>query len=63
MMNDEYFLSVGEGLAHPDVYKNIIAICSGRRGRRPLQVLIGICYFDCRGDQWSSVIYKGIIAF
>ena len=45
------------GYYPPAIYKNIIAFCTGSRGRLPLQVLCAFDIFDCRGDHWSSVIY------
>ena len=32
-------------------------------GRTVPTDLCDICYFGCRGDQWSSVIYKGTLRF
>ena len=41
--------------------------CFSLRSRRyatpALTGLCDICYFGCRGDHWSSVIYKNIILF
>ena len=56
------------------VYKNIIAICPGSRGRLPLQVCTVFVVFgvgairnvleeNLRLAKWSSVIYKNIILF
>ena len=56
------FLIVGDDVLGVPFIKNH-CVLRGQSGTPAPTGLCDICYFGCRGDHWSSVIYKGIILF